>query len=329
MIQHRFSRWPDRIEERYTLSIFDIHELAKDIPRAFYYSQDRCLIPNNDFYGIETTIKRHLLLPADTRLRCSFEHGFSSSGHWPEDLAFGANAVCTFSRFRAEILEQVTSIPVYYIGPYIFYATGYMDSSETTSIRNRLGRILLYFPTHSTHYSTAHYDAKEEFRQVARFSTACGFDTILVCLYWKDIQLGRAKWYQYPGVELVTAGHIFDWHFLPRLRSIIEISDYTASSEVGTHVAYCHALQKGHIILDPLRVDWVSKGPDARQDISTEEQRAGEAIEARIRSIFSSYSEGRSSDELAFADFLFGLSESKGPQALRRLIASDTESVFP
>jgi hypothetical protein len=71
-----------------------------------------------------------------------------------------------------------------------------------------------------------------------------GFDSVIVCLYFKDIQLGRANEYIEKGYKVTTAGHINDACFLNRLKTIIELSDYIISNGVGSHIAYGLYLNK-------------------------------------------------------------------------------------
>lgn len=59
------------------------------------------------------------------------------------------------------------------------------------------------------------------------------FDTVIVCLYWKDILLGYDKEYKKRGWKLVSAGHIFDKYFLCRSRLIFELADCVMSNYAG------------------------------------------------------------------------------------------------
>ena len=73
------------------------------------------------------------------------------------------------------------------------------------------------------------------------------YDSILVCLYHLDAQNKKiVSNYKDLGGTIVCAGHKYDHNFLSRLRSIIELSDFTISNSVGTHVSYCCALGKNH-----------------------------------------------------------------------------------
>lgn len=62
---------------------------------------------------------------------------------------------------------------------------------------------------------------------------------ILSRYYIKQIQRISKKKY-----EVVTAGHYYDYNFLPRLRSIIETSDITMSNNLGSHLGQCIYLNK-------------------------------------------------------------------------------------
>jgi hypothetical protein len=68
-------------------------------------------------------------------------------------------------------------------------------------------------------------------------------------MYWKDILNGNHFPYREHGFQVVTAGHRSDSYFLSRLKDIIELSDYTMSNFVGTHIGYCISLGKPHYII--------------------------------------------------------------------------------
>jgi hypothetical protein len=63
-------------------------------------------------------------------------------------------------------------------------------------------------------------------------------------LYWEDILYGRDAWFAPIADHIVCAGHIMDYCFLPRLRSIIELSDGVLLNEAGSAMFYALALGK-------------------------------------------------------------------------------------
>ncbi len=62
--------------------------------------------------------------------------------------------------------------------------------------------------------------------------------------------MGRDRPYKDAGFECVTAGHMLDPNFLPRLKSLIEISDLTAANIISSQTGFCIFLKKPHIYID-------------------------------------------------------------------------------
>ena len=76
-------------------------------------------------------------------------------------------------------------------------------------------------------------------------------DTVLINMYYYDIlHFDYLSLYEDAGFKIVTAGHQLDLNFVSRLKSLIEICDFTAANSVGTHLGYCVYMGKPHLIID-------------------------------------------------------------------------------
>ena len=117
----------------------------------------------------------------------------------------------------------------------------------STGGERKYGTVLLAFPAHSTHTITVQYDETELLEKIRE--QAPHFDTVFVCLYWKDFLLGRASSYEEAGFVCVSAGHIFDHNFVPRLRTLFELSDCTLSNRIGSYTGYSIFLGKPHLLI--------------------------------------------------------------------------------
>jgi len=205
----------------------------------------------NDSYnlqGILNTYAGH-----DESVKGIIEHGVYFG-----DTFFGGDdfikqrlpGVITFGAMRKNIIRKYTDRPIFTIGPYICYAKPMLSHEDTQMLKHELGRTLLVFPSHSIEGITSMYDIDGFAQKVAEFASAHEFDTTLVSLYFQDIKLGRAKPYEDQGLLVVCSGYYRDETFLRRQRSYIELADMTISNGVGTHVGYCVALGKPHMVLD-------------------------------------------------------------------------------
>ena len=135
---------------------------------------------------------------------------------------------------------------VFTIGPFIHYVDHYLSKDKILAEKKRLGKNILVFPAHSFSYIIVNYDSKWFRGKIKKISK--DFDSVRICLFWADIELGLHKYYQDLGFECVTAGHILDPNFLPRLKSLIEIADLTVSNDIGTHTGYSIHMDTPNIV---------------------------------------------------------------------------------
>jgi hypothetical protein len=197
----------------------------------------------NDFYGHAAALKAYAGLPPDYSLRAVVEHApFNDDHAWRCDLASPLPAMFVFGPSRLPHLRTVTDKQVYPVGPYIHYAAPSLSPEELAAARTAMGRTLLVFPAHSSHTVTAEYDRESFCRTVDEL--AAGFDTVLVCVYWKNILEGDHRLYMDRGYACTTAGHMFDPGFLGRLKSILLAADACLSNNWGTFLGYAAWLGK-------------------------------------------------------------------------------------
>lgn len=202
---------------------------------------------SNDWYGHATVLKKYAGISNDYSTKAAIEHGpFFGDFIWPQDLNNSLPAIITFSKKRAESLRRKTGRKTFAIGPYIHYANHYLSKKQLAKEKKRLGKNLLVFPVHATSNAPTDFDIETFCQEIKRVGK--NFESIRVCLYWKDVLHGNDKIYKKYGFETITAGHIFNPNFLPRLKSIIEVSSATMSNAVGTHLGYSVFMKKPHYV---------------------------------------------------------------------------------
>lgn len=227
------------IENRKKLSLFDYRDLSKPLSAyPFYY------VLENNYYGHGKVLSRQFHIDDYTRI----EHGSFLGNYVPKHNYFKTiRNIVTFSDYRRDC-NLVTNKNITCVGPYIKYAQSILSDEQKELIKKELGKVLLVFPSHSIDALHAIFDVEDFINFILTKKNELGFDSVVVCLYWKDVELGMDKYYLEQNFKVVTAGHTYDYYFLDRLRSIIELSDYTISNEVGTHLAYCVTLSKPHFL---------------------------------------------------------------------------------
>jgi hypothetical protein len=221
------------------IGITKLSKLSRDIPLPLTSE----LHEPNDFYFHALTLKKYCGLDKRYQLKCVIEHGFFFGGYyWDLDTKSTLPAIISFSEDRKELVEKVSDKKFYSIGPYIAYAKGILTDDQIEQEKTRLGKTLLFFPFHSSHWNEVSYNIQntcDEIKQIA-----VNYKSVRICLYWKDILHGHHKTYKKNGFECVCAGHIYDEYFLPRLKSIIELSDIVMSNRIGTYLGYCIYMKK-------------------------------------------------------------------------------------
>lgn len=266
------------INKRARSPFTDILLLSKPIDMFAPYTNE--IHSPNDWYGHAANLKKFLGLPKEYLFKFSLEHGLYLSDQVDKlDIEADLPTILTYSSYRMDILKKYRRY-VFAIGPFIHYAESMLNKQEVEREHQKNGKTLLFFPAHSTPVIGINYDVKNLCRQIRKIGR--GFDKIRVCIYWKDVLLGKHLYYLNQGFECVTAGHMLDPNFLPRLKSLILISDLTASNIISSQAGFCVYLNKPHILLKN------------KFDIKTNKEWTN-----RIREIFSSPGYIEVSDEFS------------------------------
>ena len=202
----------------------------------------------NDFYGHATILKKFVGIQANYQIKTAIEHGlYLKPEGWEVDRKSPLPSMFTLSSFRFRHLKKLTGKRLHAIGPYVHYAKPFLNVVDTNKQHQKFGNSLLVFPAHSTHWVDVEYNIHQYCKKLETIGKS--FDSIRICLYWKDILRGVAKIYRLHGFECVTAGHIYDSQFLPRLKSIIESATITTSNDISTAIGYCITMGRPHFLL--------------------------------------------------------------------------------
>lgn len=226
--------------KRSKLQIFDYESLSKDIEivmDSYYF---------NYFYGHDRVVKKALgvsKLPDNMVI----EHGIYFGEFFTEINQVKDPQIITMGPEREEYLKG-KGYNVTAIGHYIKYVDFYRSMSYLRRIKKKYGKILLVFPTHSVETGIVDYDKKHFIREIEKH--AKDFDSVFVCMYWKDIQEGKHLQYQRKGYIIVTAGNRWDPCFLSRLKDILWLSDMTMSNSLGTYIGYALYMGKAFYFYD-------------------------------------------------------------------------------
>lgn len=168
--------------------------------------------------------------------RLGIQHGYVFElRDWEKSKLTLGNLV--WSKRLVEMYHEYTSNPdVCAIGAPFFYAKPLLKEEQFKAEKNRLGKNLLAFPMHSQSHVDTNYDPLKFLNILCEERKR--FDTVRVCMYWKDIQRGSHKVFEDAGFECVCNGHLYDTNFLRRQKSLFELADAKISNGVGSHIGY-------------------------------------------------------------------------------------------
>lgn len=193
----------------------------------------------NDYYGFATVIKKYSGLSPDYALPGIVPHGTRLTAHvWEPEINHPLPNLLLESRHDQEVYARITKKSSYAIGAPFYYALRQMGSEGGGRGDKPSGTIVL--PAHSTHHVTAVFD-QERFIDYLK-TLGEEFQPLTICLYWRDVQLGRHRKYIEAGFPTVTAGHMFDHDFLYRLVRILAPHRYCFVNEIGTGALYSAAM---------------------------------------------------------------------------------------
>lgn len=264
----------------------------------------------NIMYGMEYSL--HQFTKTNFRFSGYIEHGLYLGRQAAEAVLYKKvfHNVITFSQFREEIIkENNQTINCIKIGPYINYAQA-KDNAFIQREKQRNGKTLLVFPQHSTDDISVVFDYDSFINRVLEVKQNYCFQTVLICLYYRDILLGRDKNYLQRGLQVVSCGYKEDPLFLSRQKTFILLSDSVLSNDVGTYLGYSVFLKKPVVIINDNDKKYY-KVSDSKfsHEIAIERN-------VSIRDAFSQMSFDISDEQYKIASYYWGFDYIKSPKEL-------------
>lgn len=202
------------------------------------------------YYGAFSVLKEYVhldsfVLPPH---RLGLQHGYVFEMHTWEQSKLELRNFVWSDKLVQMYQEHTDNKDIYAIGAPFFYASSLLSEEQIASEKKRLGRNLLAFPMHSSVCCDTDFDPNK-FLSILEEEKK-NFDSVRVCMYWKDILRGAHKVYLEHGFECVCNGHINDINFLRRQKALFEIADATISNGIGSHVGYSVFMGKPHRLID-------------------------------------------------------------------------------
>lgn len=264
----------------------------------------------NDYYGHATLLKQYAGLPPGRSLKVAVEHGVRLSGSiWAVDLNTEMPVFLCAGEAQAREFERRSGgrKRAFSIGPLYRY----LPRADAPRQRDR---VLVAFPSHSTHRVRAEFDAGAFADRIAEL--AGDFDRVRVCVYWKDVLQGRHEPYRARGFECVSAGHMYDVDFLPRLVDILRPAAMVVSNEVGTHLLVA-TLMGIPVLLRRTEVRYIASAEVLAMDAPPVLQ---QPVVERILNLFAEPRSEPSEEQRRLVEELCGAEHVRSPAELRALL---------
>ena len=299
--------------------ICEIHTLSTPIR---YYPIDYVI--DNNYYGISHSFKSYADLDIKYSSSQYIEHGvFFGRFILFDEKHWFSKRIITFSAQRKKHIKSLGIMKeIHVVGPYIEYAPVLGGRTRVEEYKNRFGKTLLVFPSHSINGRYTEYNLNSFIKKIN--SIKAEYDSVLVSLFWVDTQnADLVNRYRAQNYHICTAGHIHDINFLSRLRLLIEIADFTMSNNTGTHVGYCVALNKAHYIFH----NEVREQRTFKKDYFDESYRAETyKLETdEVKHAFSIYDENITAAQREVVSKYWGLGTKLSKYEMRALL-SDNEN---
>ncbi len=306
------------VERRSKSDIFDYKTIAQPLPKCYYE-----ICTDNNCFGIGWSLRNYAGLMTKPYISAMVEHGYFF-GKYVQDLerVTFANKILTFSDVRKSILEsEIKGKEIISIGPYIHYAPQYYDEIRLKKEKQKLGKVLLVFFSHSATGVSVSFDLDYIIDKINTIKN--DFDTVVVSLFWSDINPTIEERLIKEGYKIFSSGHRFDYYFLSRQKTMISLADMTMSNSVGTHLAYCTYLKKPHwLIKQEIKETALNKTGEANISIAnniSDEDEASKEIDLFYKTL-SEYSKELSSSQIDVCNKYFGLKCIKTPDEIKEII---------
>lgn len=305
------------IKRRSEMDLFDYNGVAKPLPK--YYQE---ILTDNNCFGIGFSLRKYANIKGN-HINSFVEHGyfFGEYVSIQEKQTF-AKQILTFSDLGKKRIEaQIKDKTVVPIGPYIHYASGFYDADKTAQLKKKLGRVLLVFCSHAATGCSVKYDEDYLISKIEEVRN--GFDTVIVSLFWSDMNPEWVAKLEAHNYIVFSSGHRYDPYFLSRQKTVISLADVTMSNNIGTHIAYCTYMGKPHWIVRQ-EVKYTSKdgkGEDNLNIVKQIKQDASATMEREeLMNTFAEYSEQLIDEQKSVASKYFGFDYIKTPEQIREIL---------
>lgn len=199
--------------------------------------KEREVYEGNMMYGMGDVLRRYT--GYSDKIYCATEHGVPTERE-DNTMEYRDNDMPTLlvhSEQRRDFLKEKTDKLMFTIGPsFMPYTEGVYTDFSIKNIRKNLGKTLLVYPQHNNDTSefiefTRNRDKLIEY--VKHIKEVGHFNTVIICLFYIDIERNLQYFYEKEGWIVVSAGKNTNYDFPACFKSILKISDYVIAQSIS------------------------------------------------------------------------------------------------
>ena len=215
-------------------NIFDYYEINKE-----RYDVSKVVSEENYYYGTNHIIKRYTHYKGI--IKASIEHGFCMLDESNiEAHNNSSNKVCLVpSVQRALFLRDRIDKIIIPIGPIIHYAQNLYGEYAVKATKKELGKTLVVYPLHNIENMHYYEKEKEFIKFVKNIKEKYKFDTVLVSIYFIDLERGGHFKYLKEGWNIVSAGRRMNYDYMDCVKTILSLADYAVFQSYTSALGYC------------------------------------------------------------------------------------------
>lgn len=290
-------------------NIFDYNEIIRNRP-----DNDSRILFSNRYYGMSYILKKYSGFKKT--INTAIEHApgldIDMTGEYkiPESPS---TLVCATQ--RKNYLREKSDKPIWAIGPSIHYAESILSDFYISAMKDALGKTLLVYPLHDI--EDFHYlqDTESFIKYVKSIQEKYGYKTVLVSMYFVDIERGRHLAFQKEGWTIVSAGRRENYDFNNIMKAIIKLADYAIFQAYASALGYCVYL-KVPVTIWHQPFLFVENGVEKKQT----DNGIKPGMMQELEDMFSDYSEQITKEQYNFCNYWFGYDDVKKPEELRLLL---------
>lgn len=239
---------------------------------------------------------------------------FADGYVWSVEVNAPVPVVLCYPPYRQRAYASSTKKEIILSASPFLYAA---EMLKTQPRPQRRGTI--FFPAHSTHWSTARTDFERLADKLTHLEDE--YQPVTVCMYWRDFNLGRHAPFQKRGLPVVSAGHIFgDSDFLYRYYHLCSLHRYASGNSVGSHLFYSVKAGCSYFHFDNNELSYETPREHYSKVFIGEQNEYPPKTdkETSLASLFADPHPIMTEEQLRTVDYYLGASYLKSPRELRR-----------